>query len=176
VVLDGTLYRGTFGIAAEFGHVRVVVDGLPCGCGDNGCWEQYASGKALVREARAAAKRDPASVRQLLKLAGGDPAAIDGPLVTQAAQEGDPGAVEAFTTVGTWFGRGLADLVAGWDPTAIVLGGGVVDAGDLLLEPARAEYAEVLRRRRRFRAADLIPAALGNKAGLVGAADLARHR
>jgi glucokinase len=176
VVLDGALYRGAFGVAAEFGHVRVVTDGLPCGCGDHGCLEQYASGHALVREARAGARRTPAIAAHLLELAGGEVEAIQGPHVTRAALAGDPTAVSAFAAVGEWLGRGLADLVSAWDPSCIVVGGGVIEAGELLLGPARAAYAEVVRARGRRQAAELRPAALGNEAGLVGAADLARIR
>ena len=176
VVLDGAVYRGAFGVAAEFGHIRVVPDGLQCGCGDRGCFEQYCSGKALVREARAAVARDPESARRLLELAGGDPAAIQGPHVTRAALEGDPASVAAFAVIGEWLGRGLADMVSVWDPSCIVVGGGVVEAGDLLLAPAHVSYAAALSARGRKKAAEVRPAAMGNEAGLVGAADLARIR
>ena len=177
IVLEGALYRGAFGIAAEFGHLRVVPDGLLCGCGDRGCFEQYASGKALVREARAAAQQNPGAATHLLALAGGDPARIEGPHVTQAAKAGDRLAVGAFQSVGGWLGRGLADLVSAFDPSCIVVGGGVVEAGELLLSPARAAYEGALHARgRKGVAAEIKPAALGNGAGLVGAADLARIR
>jgi glucokinase len=176
VVLDGALYRGSFGVAAEFGHVRVVPDGLPCGCGDRGCFEQYCSGKALVRVAAANARQDPASARRLLELAGGDLAGLLGPHVTQAAKEGDPAAVAAFDVVGEWLGRGLADIVSAWDPSCVVVGGGVAEAGDLLFAPAHIAYAAALSARGRKAAAEIRPAAMGNEAGLVGAADLARIR
>ena len=83
VVLDGELYRGAFGVGAEIGHLRVVPDGHLCGCGNRGCLEQYASGSALVREARAAARGGSLLARDLLDLAGGDPDAITGPMVTE---------------------------------------------------------------------------------------------
>jgi len=176
VVLDGAVYRGAFGVAAEFGHVRAVPDGLLCGCGDRGCFEQYCSGKALVRVAGASARRDPGSARRLLELAGGDVSALQGPHVTQAAMEGDPAAVAAFEVIGEWLGRGLADLVSVWDPSCIVVGGGVAEAGDLLLGPAHISYAAALSARGRKAAAEIRLAAMGNSAGLVGAADLARIR
>ncbi|HEV2086715.1 MAG TPA: ROK family glucokinase [Cryptosporangiaceae bacterium] len=176
VVLAGQLYRGAHGVAAEFGHVRVVPDGRPCGCGDRGCLEQYASGKALVREARAGAQQDPAVAGALLELAGGDPEKIEGPHVTKAARAGDRVARDAFEVVGGWLGRGLADLVSAWDPGLLVIGGGVAEAGDQLVTPARVAYAEVMATRGRAHAAEIRVAAMGNEAGLVGAADLARVR
>lgn len=175
IVLGGQLYRGAFGIAGEFAHVRVVPgDGLACGCGDRGCFEQYCSGKALVRQARAAVLADPLAGERLLTLADGHVERIDGPHVTQAAQEGDPLAVGAFTVIGEWLGRGMADIVAGWDPGRIVVGGGVAEAGDLLLGPARVTYNAIVQTRGRKNAADIRQVELGSEAGLVGAADLAR--
>jgi glucokinase len=176
IVLGGSLYRGAFGVAAEFGHLRVVPDGLPCGCGDRGCWEQYCSGKALLREAKAAAWRDPAAAKRLLELGDGTPDGLVGPEVTQAAQEGDAAAIAAFTAVGHWLGRGLADVVFSLDPGRIVVGGGVAEAGHLLFDPAIESYRAVLAARGRDNAAEVRLAAMGNQAGLVGAADLARLR
>jgi len=176
IVLDGRLYRGAFGMAAEFGHVRVVPGGRPCGCGDTGCWEMYASGKALAREARTLAEREPGAATALLGRVGGDPAAITGPAVTEAAGAGDPIAVEAFAIVGHWLGQGLADIASAWDPGRIVLGGGVAEAGDLLEAPTRSAYRAALVSRGILPVADIHIAVLGNTAGLVGAADLARTR
>ena len=116
MVASGALYRGGFGIAAEFGHMQLVPDGHRCGCGRRGCWEQYCSGKALVREAREIAGADPVQGRRMLELAGGEADDITGPIVTLAAEEGDPAAVEAFATIGEWLGRGLANVTAALDP------------------------------------------------------------
>jgi glucokinase len=176
IVSGGRLFRGAYGVAAEFGHVRVIPDGLPCGCGRRGCFEQYCSGRALVREARALAEANPHHATGLLALAGGDVDSIQGPHVTQAAVEGDPAAVEAFEVVGRWLGQGLADLVAIWDPGLIVVGGGVAESGDLLLSPAREAYVAALGPRVGLPVAELHTAELGNTAGLIGAADLARLR
>jgi glucokinase len=176
IVADGKLFRGAYGVAAEFGHVRVVPDGLPCGCGRRGCFEQYCSGRALVRQARALAEADPHYSKRLLELAGGDVDAIQGPQVTQAAEEGDPAAIEAFDVIGKWLGQGLADLVSIWDPGLIVVGGGVAEAGDLLLRPTRDAYVAALGPRTQLPVADIRAAELGNTAGLIGAADLARIR
>jgi glucokinase len=176
IVLDGELFRGSHGIAAELGHMGLVPGGHRCGCGRLGCIEQYASGNALVRFARAGARQEPLRAPLLLERAGGDPDAITGPMVTATAQAGDPISAEAFAQLGQWLGMGLADLVQILDPEILVVGGGVVEAGELLLGPALRSYEESLAQRGRLPVADLKPAELGNAAGVVGAADLARRR
>jgi glucokinase len=174
LVLNGRLYRGRWGMAGEPGHVRVVPDGRLCGCGNRGCWEQYASGSALVTEARDLAMRSAGGARRLLQLAGGDPAAIGGLQVTEAAREGDPAALRCFSIVGGWLGQGLADLTAILDPGCIVVGGGVSEAGDLLLGPARAAFGKALTGAGYRPRAEIARAALGADAGIVGAADLVK--
>jgi glucokinase len=176
IVLRGELFRGTFGIAGEFGHVKLVPDGRVCGCGNRGCWEQYASGKALVREVREVADAESPAAAAILGLAGGDPAAITGQMVTTAAKDGDRLCIEAFDTIGTWLGRGLADLASIFDPGVVVIGGGVSEAGGLLLDPARATYRRELSGRGHRPEMEIRLAALGNSAGMSGAADLARRR
>jgi len=175
MVICGELYRGRFGIAAEVGHLRVVPGGRRCGCGNAGCWEQYASGRALVRQAQELAAVSPLVGARLLEL-GGSPAGIDGPHVTRAAAEGDPAAVECLAAVGGWLGQGLADLAAVLDPGVFVVGGGVSAAGELLLEPARTAYAGALTGRGHRPMAEIRVAELGQQAGIVGAADLARRK
>jgi len=174
IIIDGALYRGRWGIAGEPGHVRVVPDGRLCGCGNRGCWEQYASGNALVAEAREFATRTPKGAMRLLQLGGGVPEGISGPEITQAATEGDPAALRCFQTVGGWLGQGLADLAAVLDPACFVIGGGVSEAGDLLLDPARATFERALTGRGHRPFAEIRAAQLGENAGIVGAADLAR--
>ncbi|MFZ5850709.1 MAG: ROK family glucokinase [Actinomycetota bacterium] len=174
-VLNGELYRGRWGIGAEIGHINVVPQGRRCGCGNLGCWEQYASGRALEREARELAAA-PVLGARLLELAGGQVSAISGPEITQAAREGDAAAVESFRVVGTWLGHGLADLAAALDPGLFVLGGGVSEAGELLAGPARRSFRERLTGRGHRPYAEVRLAELGAEAGLVGAADLARYR
>jgi glucokinase len=175
IVFGGSLIRGAHGIAGELGHMLAVPDGHLCGCGRRGCVEQYASGNALVRFAQAMVKQEPDRAVQLLELAGGSVDAVTGRMVTQAAKGGDPAAQEAFTQIGHWLGNALADMVQIIDPQVLVLGGGVIDAGDLLLHPTRKAYLEALAQRGRLPVAEIRPALLGNTAGLVGAADLARR-
>ena len=176
IVLDGQLYRGRFGVGAEFGHMQVEKDGRRCGCGQKGCWEQYCSGRALLHEAREIADVQPFLGARLLELGGGEPEGIEAPEVTLAAREGDPAALACFAEVGYWLGQGLADLAAVLDPAVFIVGGGVADAGDLLLEPARRVFAERLTGTGFRPLADVRRALLGNDAGMVGAADLARQR
>jgi glucokinase len=162
-------------MAAEMGHMRAVPSGRLCGCGRTGCLEQYASGSALVHAARERAKADPATAHRLLELAGGQIDTINGPLVTRAAREGDPAARGAFAEVGRWLGSGMADMVQLLDVEIVVVGGGVIEAGELLLAPARAEFVDQLAARSSLPVAPVVAAQMGNFAGVVGAADLARR-
>jgi glucokinase len=176
VLLDGALYRGRFGVAGEFGHMQVVAGGHRCECGNRGCWEQYASGNALVREARELAAAGSPVAHGLLDVVDGDLSRLTGPLVTQAAKDGDPAAIELFEDVGRWLGVGLANLAAAFDPGLFVIGGGVSEAGELLLTPAREAFRRQLTGRGFRPEARVVRAQLGNDAGLIGAADLARDR
>ncbi len=174
LVVGGKLVRGAWGVAAEVGHMRVVPGGHYCGCGHEGCWEQYASGSALVRDAQAAIVVDADRGATLLGLAGGDPHALEGPMITQAAQDGDPLAVDLLAQLGRWIGEGSASVAALLDPQLVVIGGGVGAAGDLLLDPARKAFADQLSARGHRPEAKIMLASMGNEAGIVGAADLAR--
>jgi len=174
-VLGGQLFRGAHGAAGEIGHINAVPDGRACGCGRNGCWEQYASGNALVREARALAAERRSEAGLLLGLGDGTPEGVQGTQITEAALAGDPVAREAFTRAGTWLGRGLADLAAVLDPEVFVIGGGVSESGDLLLASARQTLTDKLIGQRNRPAPAVRLAELANNAGIVGAADLARQ-
>jgi glucokinase len=157
IVEGGRVLHGSGGMAGEFGHMRMVPDGLPCECGLVGCWEQYCSGNALPR--LTAAER---------------PDLLDGPAVTAAAQEGDPVACAAFAQVGDWLGVGLAALISAFDPAMVVIGGGVSAVGDLLLDPARASMIRSTYAASHRHLPPLVPATLGPQAGAIGAAYLAR--
>jgi glucokinase len=172
LVLDGALYRGAFGLGAEIGHMRVVPGGILCGCGNLGCFEMYASGTALVRMAREAAEAGRAD--DLLKRAGGAVESINGPLVTTAAQEGDRASIALFGELGRWLGEGIASLTAVLDPAMVAIGGGVSEADELLLEPAREGFLSQLTGRGHRPELVIRKATLGGRAGLIGAADLAR--
>ncbi len=124
--------------------MQVEKAGRRCGCGQHGCWEQYCSGRALLHEAREIADVQRGYGERLLELGNGRPEGIEAVEVTQAAREGDPAALDCFDEVGGWLGQGLADLAAVLDPGAFVIGGGVADAGELLLAPARRVFAERL--------------------------------
>jgi glucokinase len=176
IVLGGELVRGAHGIAAELGHMLAVPEGHLCGCGRLGCIEQYASGSALVRFARSGARQEPHRAARLLELADNDVDAINGPMVTAAAKAGDEISAEAFAQLGHWLGISLADMSQILDPQVLVVGGGVVDAGELLLGPTRRSFVDALAQRGRLPVADIRPAELGNSAGVIGAADLARRR
>ncbi|HEV7209567.1 MAG TPA: ROK family glucokinase [Mycobacteriales bacterium] len=176
LVLGGVLRRGAFGIGAEFGHLRMVPSGRRCGCGNRGCWEQYCSGRALIREARDLAVVSPDAAGRMLELADDEVDNITGQIVTRAGQEGDLGALDCFAQIGGWLGQGLADLAALLDPARFVIGGGVSGAGELLLGPARQAFERALTGHGHRPIAEVVAAQLGSSAGLVGAADLARRR
>ena len=173
VVVDGVLMRGAFGVAAELGHMRVVPGGIRCGCGNRGCWEMYASGTALVREAQELVVSGSPLAARLGELCAGDPARLRGPDVTRAAAEGDPAAIELLGDLGVWIGEGLASVAAILDPELVVLGGGVSEAGALLIDPALAAFRRNLTGRGHRPEARFALASLGNDAGMIGAADLA---
>ena len=174
LVADGRLQRGFGGFGAEIGHLTMVPEGQWCGCGLRGCLEQYCSGTALVRAARNRARGLDEQMEGLLGRVGGDASAIDGPVITEAANEGDVGAQGLLDDLGTWLGRGAASVAAMIDPEIIVVGGGVSSAGDHLLEPARRAFAASLTARPHRPLARIVAAQRGNDAGMIGAADLAR--
>jgi glucokinase len=174
IVLDGAVQRGRHGMAGEFGHMVVYPDGHRCECGNRGCLEQYASGNVLGREARELARAGSPVTMPLMERVGGVVDDLVGPVITEAARDGDPCAIELFEDVGRWLGIGLANLAAALDPGIFVIGGGVSDAGELLLRPARLSFRRTLTGRGFRPEPRIVAAALGPEAGLVGAADLAR--
>lgn len=175
IVLEGQLRRGRYGLAGEFGHMTVVPGGHRCECGNRGCWEQYASGNALTREARELVAAESPVAEALRQAVGGDPKLITGPLVSELAHKGDRACRELLEEAGGWLGVGLANLAAAFDPELFVIGGGVSEVGELLLGPARSAFEKGLTGRGYRPEARVVAAALGNQAGLIGAADLARE-
>lgn len=174
VVLDGHLLRGAGGFAGEVAHMTAVPDGQWCGCGRRGCLEQYTSGTALVRTARKRAAAGHGELGPLVQAAGGAAKGIDGPLITRMAQEGDAASRELIAELGSRLGEGAASIAALLDPGVVVVGGGVSAAGELLLGPARIAYEKHMTARRFRQLAPWRIAQMGNRAGIVGAADLAR--
>ncbi|HMI80349.1 MAG TPA: ROK family protein [Solirubrobacterales bacterium] len=171
LVLGGELYRGSTGAGAELGHIVIQADGPPCqgNCPNHGCVESLASGTALGREGRAAAESAPDSALGKVLAEGGE---VDGRAVTEAALAGDDVAVGVFELIGSRLGVACASLANIFQPNAIVVGGGVIAAGDLLLEPARREVRE--RALNPMNRTPVLEATLGNDAGMIGAAAMAR--
>ncbi len=174
VVLDGAIRRGGFGIAGELGHIRVVREGLQCGCGRRGCVEQYASGTALLLAARELAS----SGNQLGGFLASLPregAELSGRDVQKALENKDPGTLGLLATVGHYLGEAMGTITATFDPEVYVIGGGLSEAGDLLLDPIRRSFLSELPARGFRPEAQIFAAAFSNQAGVIGAADLARE-
>jgi glucokinase len=174
LILGGELYRGAIGAGAELGHTVIQANGPPCQgyCPNHGCVEVLASGTALAIEAtRIAGEQPHSALAEALK----DGYPLAGPLITELAHDGDGAAIEALELIGTRLGIAIASFVNIFNPQVVVIGGGVMAAGDLLLEPARAEVA----RRALPPSRDevrIVPAELGVEAGMIGAAALAFDR
>jgi len=172
IVSGGRLFRGGFGAGAELGHLRVVPDGLPCGCGAKGCIEQYGSGRALLRMANEIA--DVGGIGLPLATARRENGQLTGSIVGEFIAAGDAGAIHALTELGRWLGQACASLGAVLDPQRFVIGGGVAVAGYLLIDPIREAYLQHLPARGYHPEPEFLIAELVNDAGVVGAADLAR--
>ncbi|UOE44855.1 ROK family glucokinase [Agromyces larvae] len=172
IVANDHLFRGGFGAGAELGHLRLVPGGHACGCGQLGCLEQYGSGRALLRMAGEIA--DAGGIGQRLARVRDEHGGLDGRLVGELIGEEDPGAIAALRQLGHWIGEACASLAAVLDPQRFVFGGGVADAGDLLLDPIREAFVQHLPARGYHPEPDFVIAELVNDAGVVGAADLAR--
>jgi glucokinase len=171
LILRGELYRGGIGAAAELGHVVIDMNGPPCqgNCPNHGCVESLASGTALALEAlRVAQERPDSGLGRAL--AGGRELA--GPLVTELAHDGDQAAIDVLATIGTNLGVAIASFVNIFNPEVVVIGGGVIAAGELLLEPARAEVAARALPPSKDEVR-IVAAQFGVEAGMVGAAALA---
>jgi glucokinase len=171
LILEGRIFRGATGAGAELGHVVIQADGPPCqgNCPNHGCVESLASGTALGREGRAAAESAPDSAIGKLLAEG---VAVDGLAVTEAALAGDETSIGVFDLIGSRLGVACASFANIFEPEAIVIGGGVIAAGDLLLDPCRKEVRE--RALTPMNQTPILEATLGNDAGMIGAAALAR--
>jgi glucokinase len=172
LILGGRVYRGGHGLAAEIGHLGLVPDGIPCPCGRRGCLEQYASGKALERDARAMAAEGKAPA--LLEAAQGDADAVTGRMVTRLAEAGDAASVRLVQELAEALAAGIASIDALLHQPLVVIGGGLGSAGEVVLAPLRTALAAAVGDAHRG-VPEVRGAQLGNDAGLIGAADLARH-
>ncbi len=172
VITGGKVLTGAYGFAGEIGHMLVDPSGPPCPCGRRGCWERYASGGGLGRLAREAAYAG--RLAQVVALAGDDPELVRGEHVTRAALDGEPGALSVMEELGWWVALGLANLTAVLDPARIVLGGGLVEAGEILLGPTRRAFSDLVEGASARPEVGIVAAALGERAGAVGAALAAR--
>ncbi|MFZ4585471.1 MAG: ROK family protein [Acidimicrobiia bacterium] len=172
IVTGGQVLRGAHGYAGEIGHFTIERNGPKCACGHRGHWEAIASGNALGRLARQAAASGGAPA--LLQLAGGDPENVTGFTVAQGAHAGEPDALAILDEYADNVGVGLGALANIVDPAIIVIGGGVVEMGDILLDRVRAAYARNVEAGASRAIQPVVPAALGDTAGVVGAAALAR--
>jgi glucokinase len=172
VVSGGILQRGAAGFAGEPGHMVVDPNGPPCPCGRRGCWERYASGSGLGRIARDAAHAGRAD--SIVALAGGDPESVRGEHVTRGAADGDPAALELMREFGWWVALGISNLENLLDPGVIVIGGGLAEAGELLLAPTREAYADLVLAHDHRPPARIVGAELGADAGAIGSVLLGR--
>jgi glucokinase len=168
VVAGGVLQRGANGFGGEPGHMVVDPKGPPCPCGRRGCWERFASGSGLGRLAREAAESGRGD--RMVALAGGDPEDVRGEHVTRAALAGDVEALEVFREFGWWAALGIANLVNVLDPEIVVVGGGLVGAGDIVLDPIREAFPQLVLAAEHRPQVPIVAAQLGNDAGAIGAA------
>jgi glucokinase len=167
-IVRGSLFRGANNFAGEIGHMAIDPKGLPCPCGKRGCWERYASGSGLGRTARDAANAGRAA--RVVELAGGDPDLVRGEHVVLAAAEGDEQAAAIFEEVAYWLALGLANLTNLLDPQIIVLGGGLIEAGEVLLGPTRMAFVDLVEAAEYRPPVPIVRACLGELAGAIGAA------
>jgi glucokinase len=172
--VKGEVLRGANGFAGEPGHMIVDPTGPRCPCGQRGCWERYASGSGLGRLAREAAHAGLAP--SLVERAGGEPEDVRGEHVTDAGREGDPAALDVLRTFAWWVALGLANLVNILDSDVIVIAGGLAEAGDLVIDPTRAAYRDLVLGHDRRPEVPIHTAELGERAAAIGAALLAVAR
>jgi len=168
IITGGRLLQGANGFAGEPGHMIVDPNGPPCPCGKRGCWERFASGTGLGRLARDAA--EGGQLDAAVALAGGDPEAVRGEHVTASARTGDAESLVVLGSFAHWIALGLANLVNILDPSVIVIGGGLVEAADLLLPEVRTRFLGLVLAGERRPTVRIVPAELGERAGAIGAA------
>jgi len=170
IIIDGKIYSGAIGAAGEVGHMTIDDEGPICNCGNRGCWEALASGTALAKEARHRIKEGVAT--SILEYAEGDVEKVTAQVIYSAAEQGDSLAKELIARTGYYVGVGLANLINIFNPELIVIGGGLSNIGDMLLEPA-FKVAEERAYMEAFQAVRFASAELGRNSGVLGAAAFA---
>lgn len=175
VISDGVLLKGGFGIGAELGHVVITPDGRACGCGQLGCVESYCSGTALLKQARELAASGESRASRLKQLMG-ETGELSGEQLYAAILEDDAAANELITDLGHHLGRAIAGMyLPVLDPELVIIGGGVSVLGDKLLDPIRSSFEKSFPAKGYRPVLEIAQAKFLNQAGLIGAADLARH-
>ncbi len=172
IIARERVIRGAHGFAAEIGHFQIDPDGPVCACGERGHWEAFASGSALGRMGRERAA--DGGIPAVVALAGGDAGAVTGVHVGDAAQAGDPDARALLSDYAVLVAVGLAGLTNIIDPDRIVISGGLVELGDTLFTPLRSAFADRIEGSEYRPRVEIVPAELGDRAGVIGAAALAR--
>ncbi len=175
LLLDGEIYRGSFGVAPELGHLTIVPEGRQCSCGKRGCWERYCSGTALVDTVVELLADGDWGRSQLAADVAADPGSLTGRRVARAAADGDAVAVAAYGAFAASLGQGLAMIADIFDPDLIVLAGGVGAASGLFLDEAREHYARLVTGAGHRQLARIRGTQLGESAGMIGAAEVARQ-
>ena len=175
LLVDGDLYRGSFGVAPELGHLTIVPGGRQCSCGKRGCWERYCSGTALVDTVVELLADGDWGRSQLAADVAADPGSLTGRRVAGAALDGDAVALAAFDLFAASLGQGLAMIADIFDPDLIVIAGGVGSAAGLYLDEAREHYARLVTGAGHRQLARIRGTQLGENAGVVGAAEVARQ-
>jgi glucokinase len=173
IIIDGKIYTGVNGAAGEIGHMVLVPEGELCTCGERGCLEAYASATALIRQAQYAAMRYPESLLGLM--VEGDLNEITGKTVFLAAERGDAAAERVVAEYIGYLGAGLVSIVNIFRPEVVLVGGGVSHAGDALMAPLQRYVQQHSFGSRYVDAPPVRRAALGNDAGIIGAAMLSAH-
>jgi glucokinase len=169
IIIDGKIYSGYRGLGGEIGHTCICIDGEECGCGQRGCWEAYASASALIKQGTRAARENPES--QLAKMG-----ALDGLKIFTAMHDGDETARRVVERYCQYVGVGLVNLINGFYPQTIILGGGICNQGETLLQPVREYVCEHFFIGDREKMPKIVRAELGNDAGIIGAAALCRQK
>ncbi|MFA5100929.1 MAG: ROK family glucokinase [Candidatus Omnitrophota bacterium] len=170
IIIDGKIYEGDHSAGAEIGHSMLVVDGVPCNCGRNGCWESYSSATALIRETKEAIEKDRDTV--MWDMIGHDYTKISGRTAFDASRKGDRVAQQVVDFYIKYLSEGLIDMINIFRPEIILLGGGVSNEGDYLFDPVRAYVKKYEYGGNRIPTPVIRKAALGNDAGIIGAAML----